>query len=66
MAFHGILACFARDDQWFGGVTCTDGAGSSRSGPYAAFTDARMMNIRRREQNTAAIIGSYAAMVQLD
>ena len=27
MAFHGILACFARDDQWFGGVTCTDGAG---------------------------------------
>ena len=36
MAFHGILACFARDDQWFGGVTCTNGAGSSRSGPYAA------------------------------
>ena len=32
MAFHGILACFAREDRWFGGVTCTNGAGSSRSG----------------------------------
>jgi LmbE family N-acetylglucosaminyl deacetylase len=34
MAFHGILACFRmRDDRWFGGVTCTNGAGSSRTGP---------------------------------
>ena len=32
MAFHGILTCFARDDKWFGGVTCTNGAGSSRTG----------------------------------
>jgi LmbE family N-acetylglucosaminyl deacetylase len=66
MAFHGILACFARDDRWFGGVTCTNGAGSSRSGPYASFTDARMMEVRRQEQNTAAVIGGYAAMIQLD
>ncbi len=66
MAFHGILNCFARDDQWFGGVTCTNGAGSSRSGPYANFTDAEMMAIRRQEQNTAAAIGGYAAMFQLD
>ena len=66
MAFHGILACFARDDQWFGGVTCTNGAGSSRSGPYANFSDAEMMNIRRQEQNTAAVIGGFGAMFQLD
>lgn len=66
MAFHGILNCFARDDQWFGGVTCTNGAGSSRTGPYAEFTDADMMRIRRQEQNTAAVIGGYAAMFQLD
>jgi LmbE family N-acetylglucosaminyl deacetylase len=66
MAFHGILACFARDDRWFGGVTCTNGAGSSRSGPYAEFTDERMMAIRREEQNTAAVIGHYGAMIQLD
>ncbi|NQX02465.1 PIG-L family deacetylase [bacterium] len=65
MALHGILACFARDDQWFGGVTCTNGAGSSRTGPYANFTDERMMAIRHHEQNTAAVIGGYAAMFQL-
>ena len=66
MAFHGILACFAREDRWFGGVTCTNGAGSSRSGPYANFTDEHMMAIRREEQNTAAVIGHYGAMIQLD
>lgn len=66
MAFHGILACFAREDRWFGGVTCTNGAGSSRSGPYAGLTDGRMMAIRREEQNTAAVIGHYGAMFQLD
>lgn len=66
MAFHGILECFQRSDRWFGGVTCTDGAGSSRTGPYAAFSDVEMMAIRREEQNTAAVIGGYAAMVQLD
>ena len=66
MAFHGILSCFACNDQWFGGVTCTNGSGSSRSGPYATFSDAQMMAIRRQEQNTAAVIGGYAAIIQLD
>ncbi len=65
MAFHGILECFARADRWFCGVTCTDGAGSSRTGRYADFTDMQMMAIRHQEQNTAAIIGQYGAMVQL-
>ena len=66
MAFHGILECFAREDRWFGGVTCTNGAGSSRSGPYASFTNERMMDVRKQEQNTAATIGDYAMMIQLD
>ncbi len=66
MAFHGILKCFASEDQWFGGVTCTNGVGSSRSGPYGKFSDAEMMTIRRREQNTAAVVGGYGAMIQLD
>ncbi len=66
MAFHGILECFAKTDKWFGGVTCTNGAGSSRTGPYANFTDSEMMAIRRQEQNTAATIGGFAAMCQLD
>jgi LmbE family N-acetylglucosaminyl deacetylase len=66
MAFQGILTCFAHDDQWFGGVTCTNGVGSSRTGPYADFTNDRMMEIRRHEQNTAAATGNYGAMIQLD
>lgn len=66
MAFHGILKCFASNDLWFGGVTCSDGAGSSRVGPYAACSDAEMISIRRQEQNTAARIGNYGAMFQLD
>jgi len=66
MAFHGILECFADDEQWFGGVTCTNGAGSARTGPYANCTNEQMMAIRRQEQNTAAVIGGYGAMFQLD
>ena len=66
MAFHGILECFASDAKWFGGVTCTNGAGSSRTGAYAQFTDAQMMAVRRTEQNNAAIVGQYGVMFQLD
>ena len=66
MAFHGILECFASEEKWFGGVTCTNGAGSSRTGVYARITDAEMMAVRRTEQNSAATIGQYAAMIQLD
>ena len=66
MAFHGILHCFASETKWFGGVTCTNGSGSPRTGPYASCTDAQMMAIRRKEQNAAAVIGQYGVMLQLD
>ncbi len=66
MAFHGIRECFGHKQKWFGGVTCTNGAGSSRRGRYKSFTDAKMMATRRREQNAAAVIGEYGVMVQLD
>jgi LmbE family N-acetylglucosaminyl deacetylase len=66
MAFHGILACYHSTDDWFGGVTCTNGSGSARTGAYAGYTDAQMMAIRREEQRQAAIVGRYGAMVQLD
>lgn len=65
MALHGILECFQREDRWFGGVTCTDGAGSSRSGPYADYTDDEMKSVRVKEQKTAAVIGQYAFIAQL-
>jgi LmbE family N-acetylglucosaminyl deacetylase len=66
MAFHGILECFASDKKSFGGVTCTNGSGSARTGPYANFTDAQMMEVRWHEQRTAAMIGRYGVIVQLD
>jgi LmbE family N-acetylglucosaminyl deacetylase len=66
MAFHGILECFASDTKWFGGVTCTNGSGSSRAGAYEKHTDAQMMAVRRTEQNHAAIVGQYGVMFQLD
>lgn len=66
MALHGILAGFQRQDRWFGGVTVTDGGGSARDGAYSVFTDAQMRQVRRREQDTAAVIGQYSFMAQLD
>jgi LmbE family N-acetylglucosaminyl deacetylase len=66
MAFHGILECFADPKKFFGGVTCTNGSGSARTGSYANFTDAEMMAVRRSEQNAAATTGRYGVMIQLD
>ncbi|MEI8141137.1 MAG: PIG-L family deacetylase [bacterium] len=66
MAFHGILECYHSRDLWFGGVTCTNGGGSSRIGPYGQFSDAEMMTVRQEEQNTAATVGHYGVMIQLN
>ena len=66
MAFHGILACYHSSEDWFGGVTCTNGGGSARIGAYEKYTDQQMMGVRRDEQDQAAIVGRYGAMIQLD
>ena len=66
MAFHGIVACYGSSTEWFGGVTCTNGSGSPRLGPYANFTDEQMMAERRKEQDQAAVVGRYGVMIQLD
>ena len=66
MAFHGIQKCFGSRELWFGGVTCTDGAGSPRAGEYASFTDADMAALRRREQEKAAVLGNYGVLAQLN
>jgi LmbE family N-acetylglucosaminyl deacetylase len=63
--YPGILECFGRADRWFCGVVVTDGAGSARGGPYAKATDAEMVEIRRREQHKAAVVGEYGALVML-
>jgi len=64
-AYHGIETCYRRSDRWFAGVTCTDGSGSSRAGPYESFTNDEMAAIRVGEQEKAAMVGEYAAMIQL-
>lgn len=66
MAFHGIAECYASTSKWFGGVTCTNGAGSARTGKFKNFSNKQMMAVRHREQNTAAKVGKYGAMIQLD
>src|SRR5450756_754716 len=66
MALQGILECRASKTKWFGGVTCTNGAGSARTGKYKKFTDEEMMAVRRHEQNQAAKLGGYGAMIQPD
>ena len=65
MAYHGISACFGRSDRWMCGVTVTDGAGSSRVGPYAKLKDHEMRQVRRSEQRKAAHAGEYGAQFQL-
>ena len=66
MAFHGVVTCFDDPGLRFGAVTATDGSGSPRAGVYAAYADADMAALRRREQEKAAIIGNYGALVQLN
>jgi len=66
MALEGILACFAKSDRWFMAVIVTDGAGSPRNGPYAAYADEQMKMVRRREQKKAAYVGEYSAVALLD
>lgn len=65
MAYHGIAECFGRRDRGFTGVVVTNGAGSSRSGMYGAYTDEEMQKVRLVEQRKAAYVGEYACQVQL-
>ena len=65
MAFHGILSCYDRTDRWFGGVTITDGRGSSRAGKFKDWNDDQIAAERIREQEAAAVIGQYSFIAQL-
>jgi LmbE family N-acetylglucosaminyl deacetylase len=66
MAYHGILKCFAGDDDCFFGVIVTDGAGSPRAGFYERYTDEQMKAVRKKEQKKAAIVGEYAGVAFLN
>ena len=64
-AFQGIAECYGRDDHWFGGVTCTDGCGSSKGGDFANASRDDLKRIRMEEQKRAAEIGDYGFIIQL-
>jgi len=63
--FSAIEASRRHEGVTFGGVVCTDGRGSARSGAYAGMTDDELAASRVAEQRKAALIGSYSALFQL-
>ncbi|MCK5388494.1 MAG: PIG-L family deacetylase [Candidatus Izimaplasma sp.] len=66
MATDGILKCYQEADKWFMGVVVTNGAGSAREGAFKDYTDEEMQAIRKIEQRTAASVGKFGAVIQLD
>jgi len=65
MAFEGIIRCYHSSQLWFGGVVCTDGAGSARSGRFEKISSEQLRRLRVREQQRAAARGRYAFVAQL-
>ena len=67
MALHGILACYKKKDAWFGGVTCTNGAGSTKrpGGTPRPTSNGDLVRQRHAEQEEAARIGEYSFIAQL-
>jgi len=66
MAYDGILKAFGREDAWFTGVVVTNGQGSPQNDFYTAYDDQQIVEIRKKEQKKAALIGEYAAQFLLD
>lgn len=65
MSYHGILACYRNPEKSYFGIVVTDGAGSARSGKYAAFSDSDMKELRAKEQEEAAKLGEYGVLLQM-
>src|SRR6185503_4638399 len=64
-AYPAVAECYRRNDRFFTGVVMTNGAGSARTGRFAATTDEEMQAIRRQEQRRAADLGKYNLQLQL-
>jgi len=64
LAIHGILACYEQGERWFAGVVATDGVGSPQE--RAPLAPEELRAVRRREQERAAVLGHYGAVVFLD
>jgi LmbE family N-acetylglucosaminyl deacetylase len=66
MAFHGVLECIENPDNWFCGVTCTDGTGGPRKSGLEHLAPEDIGALRNEEQEKAAELGRYGAMIQLN
>jgi len=66
LASDGIVRCVGRSDKWFLGITVTDGSGSPRAGAYHDLSDDQMREVRTGEEQKAAALGEYSAVVLLD
>lgn len=66
MAFPAVLASMEKKEDHFTGVVLTDGRGSPRQGPYAQVSDEEMMALRKKEQQKAAVVGEYNALILLN
>lgn len=64
-AYPAVTECYGHADRFLTGVTVTNGAGSSRTGPFADYTDEQMQTVRREEQREAARLGQYNLQIQL-
>lgn len=64
-AYPAVAECYGHADRFLTGVTVTNGAGSSRAGPFAEYTDEQMQAVRAEEQREAARIGKYNLQIQL-
>jgi len=65
MGFPLIRDAYAQGGSALGVVIVTNGAGSPRAGVYEKFTDEQMQAVRREEQRTAARLGKYSFLAQL-
>jgi len=63
MAIDGIEQSLGKER--FLAIVVTDGRGSPRSGPYQDYSDDQMQQLRIKEQQRAADMGQYGAVVQL-
>jgi len=66
MAFHGVLECFDNPDNWFCGVTCTEGTGGPRKPELSRLSPEDVGALRNEEQDKAAKLGRYGAMIQFN
>jgi len=66
MAFHGVQSCYDNPDDWFCGVTCTDGTGGPRKEGLEQLSPEEVGALRNQEQDRAAELGQYGAMIQLN